>query len=161
MREAFGGYAAIGIVSLFIIVVSGFLAFTTNYNKAFKMKNRIITILEQHNNNPNNSEVQKQIREYAQSIGYSASKNYTRESCNGVDFVLDSNNTGWCYRKNQVSSDKTMSTSGNKGIQEYKSVYVDVVTFVSIDVPILNQLFPHLRFFQVTGSTRQLTEIND
>ena len=42
MREAFGGYAAIGIVSLFIIVVSGFLAFTTNYNKAFKMKNRII-----------------------------------------------------------------------------------------------------------------------
>lgn len=160
MREATGGIYALGIVFAFIIIISSFLAFTTNYNKAFKMKNRIITILEQHHNDPSNSEVQKQIREYAQSIGYSASKEYTR-GCNGVDYALDSNNTGWCYKINQVSSNKTMSTSGDKGIQEYTSTYVDVVTFVSIDVPILNQLFPNLNLFQVTGSTRQLTEINN
>lgn len=156
MREALGSYYALLIVFGFIIIISSFLAFTTNYNKAFKMKNRIITILEKYNNNPNNKEAQKEIKNYASSIGYSASKQYTNTGCNGVDYQLDSNNTGWCYK---VHKDEP-TVPGKKGTSEYTSTYVDIRTFVSIDVPIFNNIFPNIKLFTVEGSTKQITKLN-
>lgn len=158
MREALGSYYALLIVFGFIIIISAFLAFTTNYNKAFKMKNRIITILEK-NNNEVTDRAQREIRDYAKSIGYSASKKYTNNDCDGVDFALDKYNVGWCYRVKELGSKKTIA-SGKKGVTEYKSNYIDVKTFVSIDVPIFNNIFPYLNFFQVTGATRQITKLN-
>lgn len=155
MRDSLGGVYSLGIVFAFIIIISGFLAFTTNYNKAFKMKNRIINVLEKYGNDPTNSNAQEEIKEYANSIGYSASKKYTA-GCNGVSYTLDSNNTGWCYNIKKVSSDKT-----NGSIKEYVTTYIDVKTFVSIDVPILNSLFPNIRFFTVKGSTKQIVKLNE
>lgn len=152
MREALGGYLALVIVFGFIIIISGFLAFTTNYNKAFKMKNRIITILEKYDNKVTD-QAEREIRDYAKSIGYSASKKYTNNDCNGVDFTLDKYNVGWCYRV------KTFKSNVKK-VNEYTSTYVDVKTYVSIDVPILNSIFPHINFFRVTGATRQMTKLN-
>lgn len=156
MREALGSYYALIVVFGFIIIISGFLAFTTNYNKAFKMKNRIITILEKYNNDPNNSNAQKEIKAYASSIGYSASKKYTTSGCDGVEYTLDSNNTGWCFKVHKEEP----TIPGKKGNTEYTSRYVDIKTFVSIDVPILNNIFPNLKLFTVTGSTRQMTKLN-
>lgn len=155
MKDSIGGVYALTIVFFFIVIISGFIAFTVNYNKAFKMKNRIINILEKYDNNTTSSEVQRQIREYAQEIGYSASTTYT-SSCNGQTYTLDSNNTGWCYQEKKTSSGKTNGT-----VQEYVKKYVNVKTFVSIDIPILNYLFPHIRFFTVDGSTKEILTVND
>lgn len=155
MKDSIGGVYSLGIVFAFIIIISGFLAFTTNYNKAFKMKNRIINVLEKYQNDPDNQDAQQEIKEYANSIGYNASKKYTT-GCNGVSYTLDRNNTGWCYSVRTVSSNDT-----NGGVTEYVSTYVDVETFVSIDIPILNNLFPHIRLFTVTGSTKQIVKMND
>jgi len=49
MREAIGATWIFGIVIVFIVVFTGYLAFSVNYAKAFAMKDSIIDILEKHN----------------------------------------------------------------------------------------------------------------
>lgn len=46
MRDAIGGVVNIQIILVFIVIVSGYLAFSVNYTKAFRVKNKIITTLE-------------------------------------------------------------------------------------------------------------------
>ena len=40
MRESMGGSWLIGIVALFIVLFSGFIAYSVSYTKAFKTKNQ-------------------------------------------------------------------------------------------------------------------------
>ena len=49
MREAIGATWIFGIVIVFIVVFTGYLAFSVNYAKAFAMKDSIIDIIEKHN----------------------------------------------------------------------------------------------------------------
>ncbi len=49
MREAIGATWIFGIVIVFIVVFTGYLAFSVNYAKAFAMKDSIIDILEKYN----------------------------------------------------------------------------------------------------------------
>ena len=44
MREAFGGSWLLGFVALFIVLFSAYLAVSINYTKAFKAKNKIVSI---------------------------------------------------------------------------------------------------------------------
>ena len=43
MRDAFGGLLNMVIIVVFLVLVSGYLAFNVNYTKAFRVKNKIIT----------------------------------------------------------------------------------------------------------------------
>ena len=43
MRDAFGGLMNMVIIVVFLVLVSGYLAFNVNYTKAFRVKNKIIT----------------------------------------------------------------------------------------------------------------------
>ena len=147
MRDSIGSIYPLVIVFAFIILISGFLAFSVNYNKAYKMKNQIIYILEKYDNKVTD-EAQEEIAEYAKSIGYSATSSYMRQ-CNDTRYSV-----GWCGK--EVSS-----TITNGSIKEYKTTYVNVTTYVSIDVPIFNVIFPHIRLFSVEGSTKQITKVND
>ena len=155
MRESLGSIWIVSFVFFVIILISGFLAFNTNYNKAFKMKNKIINVLEKHNNRITD-DAQEEIREYAKSIGYSASSTYT-STCGNAGYDRDSNNIGWCYKEHVSSSDYTMSgNTGGTNVSEYRSTYIDVRTFVSIDVPLFNHIFKNLKQFSVTGSTKEI-----
>jgi flagellar basal body-associated protein FliL len=49
MREAIGATWIFSIVIVFIVVFTGYLAFSVNYAKAFAMKDSIIDILEKYN----------------------------------------------------------------------------------------------------------------
>ena len=48
MREAIGGTWLTGLVITFIVLFSGFLAYSINYTKAFRVKNEIINIIEKN-----------------------------------------------------------------------------------------------------------------
>ena len=48
MRDAIGGVVNVAFIAVFLVIVSGYLAFSVSYNKAFKVKNKIISILEQY-----------------------------------------------------------------------------------------------------------------
>ena len=45
MRDAFGGLMNMVIIIVFLVLVSGYLAFNVNYTKAFRVKNKIITTM--------------------------------------------------------------------------------------------------------------------
>ena len=47
MKESIGGTWLIGIVALFIVLFSAFMAYSINYTKAFRAKNSIIDLIEQ------------------------------------------------------------------------------------------------------------------
>ena len=47
MKDAVGGIVNIWIIAIFIVLISGYLAFSVQYNKAFRMKNEIIEAIEQ------------------------------------------------------------------------------------------------------------------
>ena len=46
MRESMGGTWLFGIMALFIVLFSGFIAYSISYTKAFKTKNQIINLIE-------------------------------------------------------------------------------------------------------------------
>ena len=41
MKDALGGIINIWFIAVFIVIISGYLAFSIQYNKAFRMKNEI------------------------------------------------------------------------------------------------------------------------
>ena len=42
MRDALGGTVVLVIIVVFIVIVSGYMAFNVNYTKAFRIKNKIV-----------------------------------------------------------------------------------------------------------------------
>ena len=48
MRDAFGGIVNLSMIVIFLVLVCGYLAFNVNYTKAFRVKNYIITTMEQY-----------------------------------------------------------------------------------------------------------------
>lgn len=48
MREAFGGEFMIRLMLVFIVIYIGFAAVSLNYAKAFRVKNKVISYIEEH-----------------------------------------------------------------------------------------------------------------
>lgn len=148
MQEAFGGILNLVLIALFLVIVEGILAFTVSYTKAFKMKNIVISAIEEYegshcipessSDNPNSACRQK-IREGAERIGYSPT---TRISCpNKSDgYVGD-----WYVVDDRFCAKESISQSGDH-------IY-RIVTQVDINIPIINRIMG-LSFFQVSGDTR-------
>ena len=50
MRDAFSGIINIGMIVVFLVIVSGYLAYNVTYTKAFRVKNKIIDYIEKLKN---------------------------------------------------------------------------------------------------------------
>ena len=136
MRDAMGGTVALVIIVIFIVFALGYMAFNVNYTKAFRMKNKIISVYENYNGDCG-SACRKEIVSYAKTIGYSLGSNMT---CSGYD------GTGvdglYCY--NEVI---------NQGGRMGNSKYYKIVTKINVEVPIINRILD-LRLFYITGDTK-------
>ena len=152
MRDAYGGIVSIAIVVVFLVLVSGYLAFNVNYTKAFRLKNKIISVLEEHevyNNivsdgcskNMNNA-ICRPIGEYASQIGYNVAS--ITPPNDGGQWKCDKG-VGFCVKLVDDSSD------GNKK----HGFYYEVVTQININIPIINNIMG-LRIFQIKGATRTM-----
>ena len=139
MKDAFGGILNIVLITVFLVIVSGLLAMTVNYTKAFRMKNAVISAIEQYEgygcfDEHGDSACIDKIKEYAEGIGYHP----TNLVCNnGFKEVA----SYFCY--NAPSNTK----NGKK--------YYSVVTQVDVDMPIVNRIMG-FSFFQVHGDTRYI-----
>ena len=74
MKDALGGIVNIWFIAVFIVIISGYLAFSIQYNKAFRMKNEIIEAIEQCDGYENGTSrlcAQEIITSYMKQIGYS------------------------------------------------------------------------------------------
>lgn len=144
MRDAFGGIVNITIIIAFLVIVSGYLAFNVNYTKAFRVKNKIITTIEQYEGNCSNigGACDQAITDYMREIGYSVQTGFNLE---GYDC-----RNGYCIQR--VDADN--NTDPSIVLENDGKVYYKVATVIYIDIPIINKIMPHLKVFQVTGTTK-------
>lgn len=144
MRDAYGGIVNLAILVVFLVLVNGYLAFNVNYTKAFRVKNKIITTLENYSGNcEEGSKCQTIIEDYENKIGYNAAIVVSKDKdtyCN--------QKKGYCIKKitlgEDMGSDSTTIDTSNK-------YYYKVTTIVNINIPIINRILPSI--FSVSGNT--------
>ena len=147
MRDAFGGVVNLSMIVVFLVLVFGYLAFNVNYTKAFRVKNYIITTIEQYEGNCDvGTPCRSKIQQYINQVGYNASNlDLTDE-----DYVCD-RTFGYCYKEFEVQNSSGAYNEHNK------QYYYRVVTQINIDIPIINKIMPGLRIFQISGNTKAIT----
>ena len=146
MRDAIGGIPNLVIIVVFLVLVSGYMAFNVNYTKAFRVKNKIISAFEEYEGKCDvNDTCKNDIKNYMKSLGYES-----------LDFSIEGYNCehGYCYKKFDVAN----TSSAADDVQDYtNTVYFNIVTQIRIDLPIINKIMPNL--LQVSGNTKPI-EVN-
>lgn len=153
MRDALGGLVNIAIIVVFLVIVSGYLAFNVNYTKAFRVKNKIISTIEnmeglQDFNDPTKS----QIREFENSIGYDVSIPTSLPTVSIGEKPWVAHKDYGCFIREVV--DETGASDATK------KKYYEVITFVTVDIPIIKKIMPQFPFFQVKGATKSIKVYN-
>lgn len=147
MKEAFGGTMTFYIIIVFLLLINAYLAFSVNYTKAFRVKNQIISLIEQHEGYT--EDAKEEIRAYLNDIKYvdidqGYMNNVTRHDGN---YVCEH---GYCYKVTVVGEENDSTN------ELYRGTYYSIITFVNIDIPIFNKIFPNLNVFQVKGETKMI-----
>lgn len=141
MRDAMGGIFNISFVAIFLVVISGYLAFSVSYNKAFKVKNKIISTLEQYQGY--NATSKAVIDQYIQDIGYNRNTALNVNYDKGKKCGNQCEN-GYCiFWIEDTESSKAGLPKG----------YFKVVTSVNVNIPIFEKFFPNMKIFQTSGDT--------
>jgi hypothetical protein len=109
MREAVGGTLLINIMLIFIAIYIAFLAVAINYSMAFKVKNHVISIIEENEGYPgHNNEAVARIDEFLATIGYAPHKMQNEEG----EYTIETKVTP-------------------------RGTYYVVTTYIAFDVPII------------------------
>ena len=143
MRDAIGGSISVFYIAVFIVIVSGYLAFSVTYNKAFRVKNKIINLLEIHK--IYQGEAEEAIEDYIKEVGYSV----VDEKTMGISCSTYSNSSAYIC-KNGYCITWISETGPN---DEISKGYYKVTTAVRVDIPIINKIMPMFRIFDVSGDT--------
>ena len=152
MRDSMGAAWIFSICLTFIFLFVGYLAITLNYARAFRVKNYVVTYLEEHEGYRNDYEYD--LVNYVNSEGHTVTgkcanriqvagyeDDWTLESC------INQTTTGECsvciYRK----PDHVVNGKGCMLRSSYR-----VVTFFKLDLPIVK----YFSSLQVGGETRYI-----
>lgn len=138
MRDAFGGVFMMRLMLVFIVVFVGFGAISLNYAKAFRIKNKVIDLVEQ-----------QQIKN-VNDIFSSTTHNYTKDLDDIIDnanYAINCDSTGServtikndegsiigiCYRGITITKNNEHNDSDN--------TYYNVITYGGWNLNFLNML---------------------
>ena len=155
MKEAVGSYFLTTIVITFIVLFTGYMCLSINMNKAYKVKNEVINIIQK--NNGLNSEAIGQIQDYMTKIGYRTTgncnahfnKNEGQFDGYGISGTsTKTKNTVFCVRP--VTT--VYTTKDDVSSQFPPAEYYQIKVFFGIDLPIVRNMFS----FSLQGSTKKL-----
>lgn len=146
MRDSLGGTVVLVIIVVFIVLVSGYMAFNVNYTKAFRMKNKIIDSFNKYGDCclTSGSTCDKEINEYAKTIGYNP-MSLTCDDGSGAGI--------YCWKKYDKVS------AGADVIDANEGHYYTITTKVDINIFFVNQALD-LRFLNVRGDTKTFNNSN-
>ena len=152
MRDAIGGSVTLFIISVFIVLALGYLAFNVNYTKAFRMKDKIISLYEDYDGNCHNvPSCQDAILKYANTLGYSNDKNLKCENL-GTGYHYDANGL-YCYKEVMVQRE-SKNASADHIVRDLKDKhYYKIVTKINLQIPIISNVFD-FSFFYIYGDTK-------
>ena len=152
MREAVGSYFLTTIFVIFVVLFTGYMCLSINMNKAYKVKNEIINIIQKNNGFDSNSLMQ--IQDYMTRIGYrtvgdcDAEKNEGFKGYGISGSASTSNRAVFCVKM----MDTKYTSSNHTKVQFPEVAYYQVKVFFSVDLPIVRQFFT----FGLKGSTKKL-----
>ena len=149
MREAVGGLGLTQIVIFFLVLFSGYLCVSINTNKAYKVKNEIITIIQK--NNGFNDTTLSEIQDYMTSVGYRSTGSCDADDGDGYSATGSSTISRkalFCVKTMDVKYETTNDTNP----QFPETAYYKIKVFFSFDVPIVHDVFN----FSLTGTTKKL-----
>ena len=147
MRDALGGSVTLIIVVVFIVFALGYMAFNVNYTKAFRMKDKIISLYDDYNGDCiSNSKCESEIKSYAEKIGY---QGYDMNKCPS-NFTEGAGGL-YCW-KQSVSN---VYSTEDVGIVHPRTnnYHYTIVTRINVQIPIMNKLLD-FRFLDVSGDTK-------
>lgn len=148
MRDAFGGIVNISMIVVFLVIVSGYLAFNVSYTKAFRVKNKIITTIEQYEGNCNDtSDCSGIIDKYIQNIGYSPYEYIQVTATPGCTRIHEPSKNGYYIERCPAN-----------GVEDNQKVYYKVITFIDINIPIVNKVMSGMNVFRVSGNSKLITQ---
>jgi hypothetical protein len=159
MRESFGSAWIFGLVMVFMLVFSAYLALTISYQKAFKVKNEVLSIIEREqgvtsktSSNPENWGAVQLINSYLTNMSY-RQKGACPEGSKGID-TLDLN-ANYSNFHDGGGSDKfyyciTKKNSGD-GLRTSASYY-EVKLFYKFNLPVIGDIYT----FDVSGETNDI-----
>jgi hypothetical protein len=140
MRESIANSYVFNLVLIFVGILIVLLVGSLSYSKTFKIKTRIIEILEKYENY-NNGTVRKEIDTLLSQAGYKVARG-TKKSCpslNGRAAINSSNNYRYCIYK----------------FSDVRGYYYTVTVFISFEFPIIGDIIE----FPLTGQTRSFIDI--
>ena len=150
MKDALGGTVTIAIITVFIVIALGYLAFNVNYTKAHRMKDRIISIYDYYHGecyNQSNNCV-KDIVDYASELGYAPNDDFSCPTVNGSNVVARVIDGLYC----EIEYDVTDTNS----VDVIKKKYYRIVTKINIQIPVISNIFD-FRLFYISGDTKVYT----
>lgn len=157
MRESIGATWIFSICLTFIVLFTAYLAISVNYAKAFRIKNHIISVIEQNEGFKNSAA--ESIGTYLVTQGYTATGNCP-ETISVEDGYYNSTQTEWqktacinAYTTTEGTCNacvyRLTVDSRNDDLNACKSYY-KVVTFFNFDIPVI-RIFTK---FSVKGDTK-------
>lgn len=150
MKESIGNTMIFNLILIFTGIIIAILVSSIGYSKAFKVKNRILNIVEKYAEykqlntsdwNDTNSEIVNEINSSLRSIGYKMSSGSS--SCPNGDGELLTTTTDYEYCVYKYTT--------NSG------PYYEVVSYMYFDFPIINDFLK----FPVKGQTKVIYELKD
>ena len=136
MRDAIGGVFTLQIILVFVLLINGYMAYSVNYTRAFRVKNEIINIIEQKEGFSEGGTAAKEISSLVKRAGYGLStvQQQAVRNNNNVNGWYCNGSEGYCVK----CTDNTGNNKLNSDDASYRGVYYSVKTYVNMDIPILN-----------------------
>ncbi len=149
MRGAIGNAMVMNIVITFIILTTAFLVSSISYSKAFKVKTKIIDIIEKYDgdfNKTSNKEsvITNEINQFLGQTGYRTTSATAKGNCN--KYVDSSKET----LMGTTSSYDICIIQKNNNSSTYHGPYYKVVVYMYFDFPIIGDMIK----IPVSGETR-------
>jgi len=144
MRDAFGGTFMIKLMLIFLAIYIAFIAVALNYAKAFRVKNKIIDIIEQNEGiddyNDTNG-VLGDINTYLNTVSYYVLLD-DKEASNTENNHCYKN--GYCIEEHSIE------------VNDIDTKYYKVTTYIRINFPFFGLNFT----IPIQGETRKIERIN-
>lgn len=150
MKDAISGAMTLQIIVIFMLIINCYLAFSVNYTKAFRVKNEIRSIIEK--NEGLTCSAIDQINELMINVNYGVQKG--ERNCPEGYETAELTNGLFCYKYQKVDISGTSDENS-----KYKGAYYTVLTFVDVDIPIFNRIFPEIALLNDTFTSKGETAL--
>ena len=147
MRDAFGGAFMIKLFIVFIMVYICFIAIAVNYAKAFKVKNKVIDYLENHeivDLNKMNATQEAELKDFFENeiLGNMNYKVNNENICEGIKTIENGKRIAYCSDIGIVirQVDDNNETELYYPAKKTKGVYYTVSTYIGWNAGFINNI---------------------